>query len=178
MFPFQWFVYVSNCSWLVFTKQLTNFLQSLFCMGCPTPRVITTFYMSLLYFMHPHLEDYRNKLFVNTAPGRHDIQHNATQHNATRHYDTQHNDIQHNDIQHNDTPHNDTQHNIKVIATLTIMTLNTLCWMSFMLSVEKKPIMLSVFMLSVVMLNVVAPAPALVSWSTHVWVLKFRPFNR
>ncbi len=45
----------------------------------------------------------------------------------------QHNDIQRNDIQHNDTQHNniqlnDTQHSIKVIATLSLMTLNTLCW--------------------------------------------------
>jgi hypothetical protein len=33
-----------------------------------------------------------------------------------------------------DIHHNDTQHNIKVIATFSIMTLNALCWMSFMLS--------------------------------------------
>jgi hypothetical protein len=65
-----------------------------------------------------------------------DIQHNDTQHN-----DIQHNDIQHNDIQHNDIKHNDTQHNDNKKSCL--------CWVSFMLSVANKPVMLNVIMLSV-----------------------------
>ncbi len=56
-----------------------------------------------------------------------------------------------------------------MIATLSIEVLNTkkyaeyqyaecyLCWVSFMLSVANKSIMLSVIILSVIMLNVVAP---------------------
>jgi len=52
--------------------------------------------------------------------------------------------------------------NIKTIATLSIMTQNTLCRMSFMLSVTYKQIMLSVFTLivdelSAIMLNVDPP---------------------
>ncbi len=34
-----------------------------------------------------------------------------------------------------DTQHNDTHHNLSVIATPSIMTLNTLCWRSFKLNV-------------------------------------------
>ncbi len=66
--------------------------------------------------------------------------------------------------QQNDIQYNDTQHNIKVIATLSTMTLNALCchlcWVQFMLSVANMPIMPSVFMLSVVMLKVVEPFAA------------------
>jgi hypothetical protein len=59
------------------------------------------------------------------------------------------------------TGRRDTQHNNKVIATLSmttlnIMTLNTVCSMSLILSVANKPIMLSV-----VLLNVVASSTAL-----------------
>jgi hypothetical protein len=71
----------------------------------------------------------------------------ATQNVVMRRHDTPHNDIH----------QNDTQHNIKEIATLSIMTPNTLFWMSFMLSVANKPIMLNVYMKSVSTLNVVAP---------------------
>ncbi len=76
----------------------------------------------------------------------------ATQNVVMRRHDTQHNDIQ----------QNDTQHNIKVIAilsitALSIMTPNRLFWMSFMLSVANKPIMLNVYMKIVSTLNVVAP---------------------
>jgi hypothetical protein len=73
------------------------------------------------------------------------------------HHDTQQNDTQHNDIQRNGTQHNDTQHKNKRNATLSIIALQCylccvlLCWLSFMLSVENKPIMQSVVILSVVM---------------------------
>ncbi len=57
----------------------------------------------------------------------------------------------HHDIQHNDNQHNNTQHNSKLDKTLSIMLLS---WVSFMLSIANKPIMLSVVMLNVVMLSV------------------------
>jgi hypothetical protein len=68
------------------------------------------------------------------------------------------------DTQHNDIQYNDTQHNIKVIAKLSIMTLNRLCWMLFKMNVANKPIVLNVIMLSVVLLNVMAPLNGWVDW--------------
>ncbi len=108
-----------------------------------------------------------NSAGMNQFVGRHDTQHNNILHN----------DIQYNDIQNNDIQHNNIQHNIKVIATLSITTLNTLCWKSFMLSVTYKPIMLSVFMLSVFMLNVVAPfvEGCKVNFAQYIWI-KFGPY--
>ncbi len=72
---------------------------------------------------------------------------------------------QHNDAHHNVTQRNDIQRKYKWNATLSIMALNAescyaegrSCWVSFMVSVANKPIMLSVIMQIVVMLSVVAP---------------------
>jgi hypothetical protein len=57
------------------------------------------------------------------------------------------------DTQYNDTQHNDIQYNNKLNSTPSIMGV-LLRWMSFILSVANKPIILYVTMLIVVMLSV------------------------
>jgi hypothetical protein len=94
-----------------------------------------------------------------------------------RRHDTQHKDIHLNDTQHNnlirDTQHNDTQHNV-----VDCYSECHLCSVSIMLSVQNKPIMLSVILLSVIMLSVVVPHwhNSLVNSMSAVWNILKKSF--
>ncbi len=77
---------------------------------------------------------------------------------SQRHYGTQH----------NDTQHNVTQHNGRTL----------LCWVSFMLSVKNKSLMLSVILLNVIMLSVVAPSQHFIFFVTYEWAQLARVLHK